>query len=82
MHGPAHDSGAGFPIFGFGKEEVRTVHDLGVYGIFLDNCFPMVFLGVLAGVQLHCYERIYWKFESFRIDEHPGRSFAWIAAHP
>lgn len=81
VHGPVDDSGAGLPILGTCTTEVCTFHDLGVYGFFLDNCVSVVFLGLFAGLQLLCYQRIYWGLETLRPDEYAGGPFAWITTH-
>jgi hypothetical protein len=81
MHGPADDPGTGLPILRTCKAEVCTVHDLGVYGFLLGYCIPVVFLGLLAGVQLLCYEWIYWQFGTLWFDRYFGDAFSWITAY-
>jgi hypothetical protein len=81
MHGPADDSGTGLPILGTCTAEVCTVHDLGLYGFFLDYRLPVVFLGLLAGFQLLCHEWVYWKFGPFWFDGYIGDAVPWITAH-
>ena len=50
MHGLADDSGPGLLVLGTCTAEVCTFHDMGVYGIFLDNCLPMVSLGLFFSI--------------------------------
>lgn len=60
MHGLDHGPGPGIPILRSCATKVGIVHDLGVYGLVLNNSVSMVLLGLFAGVQLDSYEWIYW----------------------
>lgn len=82
MYGPVDDSWTGLPILGACAAKVCTFHDLGVYGFFLGDRVPVVLLGLLAGVQLLCHQRIHWGLETFRSIEHIGGPLTWITAHP
>ncbi len=81
MYGLAHDSGPGIPILGSGPEEVRTIHDLGMYGLVLGDRLPVVFLGVFFGIQLFGYQWVHRQLTPFWPHEYPGDAFAWIASH-
>ncbi len=72
MHGASHDPSPGIPILRTGPPEVRSVHDLGVYGLLLSHCLPMVPLGLFAGVQQQQHERLHWRLEALWFDEYSG----------
>jgi len=82
MYGPVDDSWTGLPILGTCTAKVSTFHDLGVYGFFLGDRVSVVLLGLFAGVQLLCHQRIYWGPETFRSNEYIGGPLTWITAHP
>jgi len=81
MHGPADDSGAGLFVLWTRTTKVCPVDDLGVHGFILDNCVPVVFLGVFVSVQLDCHQRIYWRPETFWSAEYFGSSFTWVTTY-
>ncbi len=82
MYGPAHDSGPGIPVLGACTKEVRTVYDMGMYGLVLDYRLPMVFLGIFVSIQLLSNQWIYRQSTTFWSDEYARNAFAWIASHP
>jgi hypothetical protein len=81
MHGPAHDSGTRLPILWTRTAKVCTFYDLGVYGFFLSDCFPMVLLGLLAGLQPFCNEWIHRKLGKLRSEGCSRNAFTWITTY-
>lgn len=81
MYGPTHDSGTRLPVLWTSPPKVCTLHDLGVYGIFLSHRFPMVLLGVFAGFQPFCNKWIYWRPGTFWSDGHTWNAFTWISSY-
>jgi hypothetical protein len=81
MYGPAHDPRSRIPLLGTGAQEVGAVHDLGLHGLLLYYCLPVVFLGLLAGLQLDGDERIYWEFRRLRPEGRAGKAFPGLPAH-
>jgi hypothetical protein len=82
MYGPADDSGAGLFILWTRTAKVCPVHDMGVYGIFLNNRLPMVLLGLLISIQLLCHQRIYRQLGTLWSNWNTGNTFPWVAFDP
>jgi hypothetical protein len=81
MHGLDHGAGPGFPILGPRATKVCTFNDLGGHGIFLDYNVPMVFLGLLFGLQFFSNKWLYWKLGTFWFDAYPRDAFTWITTY-
>lgn len=81
MYGPSHDSRPGLPLLRTRAPKVCPVHDLGLHGLILSHRFPMVLLGLLAGIQLVRHKRIYWEPGAFWSDEHPCNAIPRITTH-
>jgi len=82
VHGPAHDSGARLPLLWTRTAEVGTFYDMGVHGFFLRNCFPMVFLGLLAGLQPFRNQWIHWKSGKLRSEGCAWNALTWLTTYP
>jgi hypothetical protein len=81
MYGVAHGSGPGISILGPRTTQVRALNDLGVYGIFLGDDLPMVFLGLFFGVQLLGDKWLHWELGTFWINAHARNAVTWITAN-
>lgn len=82
MHGLAYDSGTGVSILGSRSTEVRAFHDMGVHGIVLDSCLPMVLLGLFLGFQFLRNEWIHRKPGAYWSQSHAWHAITWITTHP
>ena len=78
-HGGRYDTRPRISVLGAGKEEIRSDHALGYYGLLLRHHIPMVLLGLFPSIFGTRNKRLYWRSEALWFDQHAWCSESWVA---
>lgn len=81
-HGAGYDTGFGLPVLWPRTAEVCFEHDMGMYGLFLRDHIPMVFLGIFLGVFAYGKEWLYWRPTALWLDEYIRSTKSRKSTHP
>lgn len=81
VYGSAHDPWSRISLLGTGTQEVCTVHDLGVHGLLLCYRLSVVFLGLLAGIQLVSDKWVHRELGRLWPEGRAGKALPGLPAH-